>query len=1352
MARTSGLASASRVIADRYRVEALLGQGGMGAVYAAVDTTSGKRLAIKTTRHTESAKVLELFKREFHTLHGLRHPNIIEVYDYGSDSNGPFYTMELLEGGDLGRAAPLPWRQVCNYVRQVATLLGLLHARRLLHRDVTPRNLWVLPDGRLKLIDFGALCPFGVPTEVVGTPPFIAPEWLFDRALAVRVDQRADLYALGALAYWLLTSVHAYPARTMNDLPRAWSREPARPSSLAKLVENRALEPIPEELDGLILSLLRSDPEARPPTTELLIDRIDAIAGPTHESTDHAVRGYVRSKVFVGRDTERKLIAGSLKRGEGCAIAVEAVPGMGRTRLLEELSLLGRLSGATTVLVRGDEQASAYSVANRIALGLLDGSQGDAATAAGPHAYVLAQLSGDVQRRFGVSGPIARDETRNGRALLQQALTEWVFAVAASRRVLLLVDDLEHCDEESATWLAALALQSNQHLLLVAALVAEPSLTPALHLQIFRNAAQRLTLAPLTATEIHQLLESVFGGAAYLARVAESLHRVSQGSPAHCLELVEHLVEHGLARYSEGTWTLPGQLSDAELPRNRTQMHLARLEQLDEAAQRLAELLSVHEGRLSRSDCQALSDASEADTDAAIVELTLRGVLMESDEGYNFAHASVRESLLGRLAPDRRRWAHARLGESLLAGAKDPIDGLRAGLHLYRSGDAERCEQLVSAAALHLLENHRARMQVALPMLEQAVELYRAAGCGPEILATPLAALAAASFFVDRRLADRYGVAAIEALERVLRFDLARSLHPVLGRKLAFYVSLTAASLAHRRGRSRSPSVAQTLRMFVGCVVAMNAVATSGVDLDMTARCKRAFEPLAGLGDRNIAGFVRRCTLAVAAILTEDHAGALAELKALRDLMDSGARIRRLPDHLRLEFLGGCMFSIGIMECWRQSPVALEIADRIESFSPMYAMNADQLRTMYFSGRGNLGLTEFYRQRVETRALQVGASWQVVTLGPIDAHLTALWTHDALLAKRAAAELERLSREIPSMRHEAQRARATYLVLTGRFREAVDTMNGANTNPMLAGWSRGQGVLARAHNRLGEHARARELCQVAIAGRSEENLSFVVMNLHVQLELALADAALGDFNAARERSDRLLARQAQVGPIALGAIHETRARVALLERDFQTCRKHCEAMRHCYVATANASLRELSERIFEKLAVAERGETRDAASPAVLLDDDGHLMTRMRLILTHTEATFERRAQRGLQLALELTGAEDGFVLSGAAEGGLVGLGDRAPASELVSWAQSQLGASDLEQTAVAVPGQTLSETSLRTFDEVQYCVMPLGPVANGEGFAAGLVLGFREITPRAPNAEVLAMIAGHLLETQAGP
>jgi hypothetical protein len=745
MARSTGPAvSEERLVAGRYRIESLLGKGGMGSVYAAVDTTSGKRVAIKCTDAGSSANVLELFKREFHTLHGLRHPNIIEVYEYGSDRAGPFYTMELLEGGDLAGAAPLPWQQVCNYLRQVATLLGLLHARRLLHRDISARNLWVLPDGRLKLIDFGALCSFGVPTEIVGTPPFIAPEWLHDRAAAVCVDQRADLYALGALGYWLLTSVHAYPAKRLGELPQLWAREPASPSSLAKLVSNRELPPIPSELDELIASLLKREPLARPQTTEELIDRIDAIAGPATAAVDHTLRGYVRSKAFVGRRAEREAIDAYLRslHVEGGAVLFEADAGMGRSRLLEELSVLGGLSGATSVLVSVGEHVRAFSVASAIVLGLLQRLPADARATVSPFEDVLARLSPEVQRKLGVRGRPALVETPAGREQLQQALTEWVTRLAERCPLVLLVDDFEDCDEESAAWLAALALgAASRRMLLVAAEVKDPGARAALNQQIFRNAARVMALMPLTAAEMHDLAQSVFGPAGYLARVVETLHRVSQGSPAHCLELIEHMVDRGLARYSNGSWTLPGHLSEAGLPQTRIEMHAERIESLGAQARSLAELLSIHDGPLVRSACMALSEIDERGTASALIELALSGVLLESEQGYTFAHRGARESLAGRLEPARRKRAHERLGAVLLAAAADPIDAMRAGLHLFHAGDIRRCQKLVQRAALHLFAGHRARMHVAVPWLEQAVALYREHGVPTETLAVPLAAL-----------------------------------------------------------------------------------------------------------------------------------------------------------------------------------------------------------------------------------------------------------------------------------------------------------------------------------------------------------------------------------------------------------------------------------------------------------------------------------------------------------------------------------------------------------------------------------------------------------------------------------
>lgn len=161
----------SRLIGDRYETLAELARGGMGVVYRVTDTLTGRQVALKrclSDSHPDLVRLL--FQREYKTLASLRHPRIIEVYDYGIDDGEPFYTMELLTGEDLNTLAPLPWRRACSYLRDVATSLLVVHQRRLVHRDLSPRNVRLTSDGYCKLLDFGALTAFGIPNEIVGTP------------------------------------------------------------------------------------------------------------------------------------------------------------------------------------------------------------------------------------------------------------------------------------------------------------------------------------------------------------------------------------------------------------------------------------------------------------------------------------------------------------------------------------------------------------------------------------------------------------------------------------------------------------------------------------------------------------------------------------------------------------------------------------------------------------------------------------------------------------------------------------------------------------------------------------------------------------------------------------------------------------------------------------------------------------------------------------------------------------------------------------------------------------------------------------------------------------------------------
>jgi hypothetical protein len=370
-------------IGGRYRLIQSLGRGGMGEVFRAADRRGGREVALKRFRlDLEQHEDLLRFRREFHTLARLRHPRIVEAYDFGIEDGRPFYTMELLDGQDFGDLAPLPWQKACPLLRDVASALAFLHARSLLHRDIASRNARCTPDGRAKLIDFGMLATMGATSEIVGTVHSIAPEMI----LGFPMDGRADLFGFGALAFWLLTGRHPRRARNLNDLIREGRTRAPRPSSI---------EPsVPEPLDELVLSLLSHEPLGRPASAAEVIDRLGAIAGLPPADELEVVRGYVRSADLVGRKHELEVVRKRLMRalaGSGGTVVVEARTGMGKTRLLHEIELEAKLAGA--LVLRGLAQGGGpYALLRELGIDRPPTLSGDEV---GPEHSVIGRLLGD---------------------------------------------------------------------------------------------------------------------------------------------------------------------------------------------------------------------------------------------------------------------------------------------------------------------------------------------------------------------------------------------------------------------------------------------------------------------------------------------------------------------------------------------------------------------------------------------------------------------------------------------------------------------------------------------------------------------------------------------------------------------------------------------------------------------------------------------------------------------------------------------------------------------------------------------------------------------------------------------
>ena len=189
----------------KYRILSPLGSGGFGTVYLARDTWLDKQVAIKVP-HRQGLDFSELL-REPRLLASVNHPNIVAVFDSGSDDGTHFIVTELVEGETLAdrlrRDGPMPPVDAVAVAVDIARALASAHARGLIHRDIKPGNVMLLPDGRVKVVDFGIAGLLGQGSaggKVMGTPEYMAPE----RAQGLGYDHRSDVYSLGVMAYEVL--------------------------------------------------------------------------------------------------------------------------------------------------------------------------------------------------------------------------------------------------------------------------------------------------------------------------------------------------------------------------------------------------------------------------------------------------------------------------------------------------------------------------------------------------------------------------------------------------------------------------------------------------------------------------------------------------------------------------------------------------------------------------------------------------------------------------------------------------------------------------------------------------------------------------------------------------------------------------------------------------------------------------------------------------------------------------------------------------------------------------------------------------------------------------------------------
>ena len=292
-----------------YEVLTRIGEGGMGTVYSAVHPIIGKKVAIKVlaARLAKNKNAIRRFVLEARAVNDIQHPGLVDIFSFGQLTDGRhYYVMEFLEGKNLGdvlrERIRLPMEEALPIFIEVGRALVAVHSKGIVHRDLKPENILLLsspqPGGqKVKLVDFGlAKLVEGVPTHLteggprtaagvnVGTPHYMSPE----QCRGLKVDVRADLYALGVLLYETLTGTVPFDGPTALDI---WQAHVERPPRIPSDVAPGAVSPA---LNAVILRLLAKQPECRIQSAAdfcLALENLDEEGQPRHSTAD--LRGSV---------------------------------------------------------------------------------------------------------------------------------------------------------------------------------------------------------------------------------------------------------------------------------------------------------------------------------------------------------------------------------------------------------------------------------------------------------------------------------------------------------------------------------------------------------------------------------------------------------------------------------------------------------------------------------------------------------------------------------------------------------------------------------------------------------------------------------------------------------------------------------------------------------------------------------------------------------------------------------------------------------------------------------------------------------------------------------------------------
>lgn len=639
------------VLDSRYQLNDEIGKGAMGVVYKASDRLTGKPVAVKQVQlqpvaadDDSTTRRLQL-AQEFQLLAGLRHPNVISVYDYGFDENKqPYFTMSLLEEPEnlLDAAKKLDNKGKATLLVDMLQALAYLHQRGIIHRDLKPGNVLVDGSGTTHVLDFGLAINQATSGEIAGTLNYIAPEILDGES----ASEASDLYSVGVMAYEMYAGQHPFNVDDYEHLIQ---------EIMYDAPDLSALDDLPL-LKAVIERLLKKSADMRYLKAVNVIQALCEAMDLPLPSESAAIReGYLQSAKFVGRETEINALTEAYEEaasGNGSLWLIGGESGIGKSRLVDELRTQALIRGALVLRGQAVEGGGLpyqlwRDVLRRLVL-MVELTDNEAS--------VFKEIIPEIEILLNKSVPYpavipAEDSRRRFATTLVDILRR------IPRPLVLLLEDLQWALDSIEPLRHFINIMPDIRVLVVATYRSDenptlPQLIPG---------AKHMPLERLDNQAIAQLTSAMLGASGTRPQVLDLLQRETEGNTFFIVEVVRALAESA-GRLSEiGHATIPSHIFSGGIQEVMKQ----RVERVPQRHRGLLRLAAVVGRIIDVELLEHLAEKYAIHIEDWLMEGVNAAVLEYRDSAYRFTHDKLRQYLIDDIPAMEKPIFHQQVAEAI---------------------------------------------------------------------------------------------------------------------------------------------------------------------------------------------------------------------------------------------------------------------------------------------------------------------------------------------------------------------------------------------------------------------------------------------------------------------------------------------------------------------------------------------------------------------------------------------------------------------------------------------------------------------------------------------------------------